>query len=445
MDRGALDGEILGGLVNSVSRFIHFAACQNLKSAGMKDFRNMVGILKLLKVVLDEAFNSEILMDEQLTNAVEKLDAVVNEAREILERRPQRMSKICSVLQTEPILLKVQKFSSEICNKLSELQQSSSFSSHSSSIQHCMQELQSVEQGLTSELIEIALKDQSENIVPSLEDVIRIMETLGLASNEEFLTEMNQQSCCHSKSESMSSTISSIDIPSKFDEKVSLSEEITCPSTVSLHKDADTSPWSSQDQLCSFKNRHNIDIVPQSSLLGSKSDNLTIISQVQKLIEDLQSRVPQVQSAAASELRLLAKHDKDNRDLIAECGAIAPLVSLLYSKIKRVQENAVTALLNLSINDSNKVLIAEAGAIEPLIQVLESGNTEARENAAATLFSLSVLEEYKVKIGRTGAVKALVYLLGFGSLRGKKDAAAALFNLSIYHENKARIVKAGAM
>ncbi|KAH7691519.1 Zinc finger RING/FYVE/PHD-type protein [Dioscorea alata] len=617
MDRGAMDREIIGGLINSVSRYIHLAACQNMKSAAIKGFGNMVGILKLLKVVLDEVLNSEMLIDEQLIEAAEKLDAMVNEAREIMERRPQRMSKICSVLQTESIMLKARNVSLEICDALSKLQESSSFSSNSFSVQQCMQELQCVEQGRTSELIEIALKDECENVTPSLEDTIKIMENLGLASNRELLMESialekeriraelkkkteysdhiyqiirlvshfrhcmanieqlgflngkpipsyfrcplslelmvdpvivasgqtyersfiqkwldnglricpntrqpldhinliqnftvkalianwceenniklsdsiqseiislpfsptggapeelspgnsfrdslhrvsssrssleyvkseeqsffakhhqlmsdkeivqhcgsaNQQSCCHSKSESISSTISSIDILSKFDEKVSLSEEINY-----------TSPWPSKDQLNNSKNIHN--------------DGIGTHSQVQKLVEDLKSRVSEVQTAAASELRLLAKNDKDNRNLIAECGAIPPLVSLLYSKIKRVQENAVTALLNLSINDNNKILIAEAGTIEPLIQVLESGNNEAKENAAATLFSLSVLEEYKIKIGRTNAVKALVYLLGFGSLRGKKDAAAALFNLSIYHENKARIVKAGAV
>ncbi|CAN1245059.1 U-box domain-containing protein 3 [Linum grandiflorum] len=115
------------------------------------------------------------------------------------------------------------------------------------------------------------------------------------------------------------------------------------------------------------------------------------------------------------------------------------------NKAKLTQEHAVTALLNLSIHEENKNMIAEAGAIEPLIHVLNSGSDTAKENSAATLFSLSVLEEYKSKIGRSGAVKALVNLLSSGTLRGKKDAATALFNLSIFHENKARIVQAGAV
>jgi HEAT repeat protein len=121
------------------------------------------------------------------------------------------------------------------------------------------------------------------------------------------------------------------------------------------------------------------------------------------------------------------------------------LVGLLHSPDAKIQENAVTALLNLSINDNNKIAIANADAVDPLIHALETGNPEAKENAAATLFSLSVIEENKVRIGRSGAVKPLVDLLGNGTPRGKKDAATALFNLSILHENKGRIVQADAV
>ncbi|CAN1245054.1 U-box domain-containing protein 3 [Linum grandiflorum] len=174
-------------------------------------------------------------------------------------------------------------------------------------------------------------------------------------------------------------------------------------------------------------------------------DDLTTASHIEELIQDLKSQSDELQTTAAAELRFLTKHNKDNRVIVAQSGAIAPLLTLLYTEAKLTQEHAVTALLNLSIHEENKNMIAEAGAIEPLIHVLNSGSDTAKENSAATLFSLSVLEEYKSKIGRSGAVKALVNLLSSGTLRGKKDAATALFNLSIFHENKARIVQAGAV
>ena len=271
-----------------------------------------------------------------------------------------------------------------------------------------------------------------------------------------------EHSYSHSRSESTSSAVSSIDyatpalieevsrISSKPEIVNELSREITTESAASFppHKELRNS-WLSAKQLT------KVDVTgsgnPKSlkkepiALLGSAYEELTTASHVKELVEDLSSLSIEVQTTAAEELRLLAKHNVENRTIIGQCGAITPLLSLLYSDMKLAQEHAVTAILNLSIDEVNKAAIAESGAIEPLIHVLKTGNDGAKENSAAALFSLSVLEEYKAKIGRSGAVKSLVGLLGSGTLRGKKDAATALFNLSIFHENKARIVQAGAV
>ncbi|RWW87023.1 hypothetical protein BHE74_00004171, partial [Ensete ventricosum] len=166
-------------------------------------------------------------------------------------------------------------------------------------------------------------------------------------------------------------------------------------------------------------------------------------SKVFELIEDLKSNSIDAHRAATAELRLLARH-MENRMVIAKCGAISLLVGLLHSTDPKTQENAVTALLNLSLSD-NKIAIANANAIDPLIHVLKTGNPEAQENSAATLLSLSVTEENKLQIGRSGAIEPLVELLANGTLRGKKDAVSALYNLSNLRENKVRIVQAGAV
>ncbi|KAG1361407.1 U-box domain-containing protein 12 [Cocos nucifera] len=164
---------------------------------------------------------------------------------------------------------------------------------------------------------------------------------------------------------------------------------------------------------------------------------------VSSLLQKLKNGNQDEQRAAAGELRLLAKRNADNRVCIAEAGAIPFLVELLSSPDPRTQEHAVTALLNLSINDGNKGNIVNARAIPRIVGVLQNGSMEARENAAATLFSLSVVDENKVTIGAAGAIPALIDLLCQGSLRGKKDAATALFNLCIYQGNKVKAVKAG--
>ncbi|GMI80893.1 plant U-box 13, ARABIDOPSIS THALIANA PLANT U-BOX 13 [Hibiscus trionum] len=154
-----------------------------------------------------------------------------------------------------------------------------------------------------------------------------------------------------------------------------------------------------------------------------------------------------IQRQAAYELRLLAKTGMDNRRIIAEAGAIPFLVTMLTSHDPRIQENAVTALLNLSIFDNNKILIMAAGAISNIVEVLESGKTmEARENAAAAIFSLSMIDDFKVAIGsHARAIPALVGLLREGTTTGKRDAATALFNLALYGANKENIVLAGAV
>lgn len=294
---------------------------------------------------------------------------------------------------------------------------------------------------------------------------------------EKFEQQSLAPSCSHSRSESFSSSISSTDYVPTVSKKVPgishkhqhapLSGEITnnvFPASPA-YKEFGNFPTVSREQFESpglknatmesenkYKNNNNIVITSHSNskndaspVFNSEHDKLTTASHVSKLIEDLQSQSNETKAAAAEELRLLTKHNMENRIIVGKCGTIMHLLPLLSSNTKITQEHAVTAILNLSINEDNKTLIMEAGAIEPLIHVLKSGNNGAKENSAATLFSLSVPENNKAKIGRSGAVKALVELLASGTLRGKKDAATALFNLSIFHENKARIVQAGAV
>ncbi|KAK8496779.1 hypothetical protein V6N13_000136 [Hibiscus sabdariffa] len=154
-----------------------------------------------------------------------------------------------------------------------------------------------------------------------------------------------------------------------------------------------------------------------------------------------------IQRQAAYELRLLAKTGMDNRRIIAEAGAIPFLVTMLTSNDPRIQENAVTSLLNLSIFDNNKILIMAAGAMGHIVEVLESGKTmEARENAAAAIFSLSMIDDFKVAIGaHARAIPALVGLLREGTTTGKRDAATALSNLALFGANKENIVVAEAV
>ncbi|KVH96790.1 U-box domain-containing protein 17-like [Cynara cardunculus var. scolymus] len=151
---------------------------------------------------------------------------------------------------------------------------------------------------------------------------------------------------------------------------------------------------------------------------------------------------------AAREIRFLAKTGRENRAFIAEYGAIPYLKGLLFSQSIVAQENAVTAMLNLSIHDTNKRRIMdEEGCLRSIVQVLRFGLTiDCRENAAAILFSLSVVHEYKKKIAEEdGAIETLSVLLSKGTPRGKKDAVTALFNLSTHIEICNQMIEFGAV
>ncbi|KAM7253955.1 hypothetical protein ACFE04_031637 [Oxalis oulophora] len=638
-------------LINTISRFLHLVSCQTIKTMpSLNDYKNIVSVLKLLKPLLDELVDFKIPSDDNLFGQCEQLDAAINEAREFLENWTPKKSSIWTVLQSEPLLLKIRSCTLEICHMLSGLLESSSSVSSLKAVEHCIQEINCLKQEGITEHIKAALRSQQDGNGTSTNHLLKVIESLNLTSNlllkesmaveKELLNaqlnktkteifEINQivqlisqirdfmlktenfgvtggllipsyfrcplslklmvdpvivasgqtfertsiqkwidhgltvcpktrqtlmhtnvitnytvkamianwceennikfsnnsestnfvsvsnqsdrvsqqgsiladsfrysgdstsrssrdlgngfgkqkkeesvnlnteesngfrnteienfdqsspeQSYVHSRSESTSSAISSIDyLTPMINESTGIpkKQEIVSESSPSSHsqKESGYSPW--LPVTVGVNGNQEYDKACSLSVSDAVSDDLTTTSHVKKLMEDLKSPSKEIQIKAAAELRLLGKHKTENRVIIGNSGAIPLLLSLLYSDIKLTQEHAVTALLNLSINDENKTMIGEAGAIEPLIHVLNTGNDGAKENSAATLFSLSVLEEYKAKIGRSGAVKALVNLLHGGTVRGKKDAATALFNLSIFHENKARIVQAGAV
>ncbi|XP_073121071.1 U-box domain-containing protein 15-like [Henckelia pumila] len=149
------------------------------------------------------------------------------------------------------------------------------------------------------------------------------------------------------------------------------------------------------------------------------------------------------QRDAVKKIRMLSKESQENRILIANSGGIPALVQLLSYPDSKIQEHAVTGLLNLSIEESNKKLISKEDAIPAIVEILQKGRVSAQENSAAALFSLSMLDENKVKIGCLNGIPPLVDLIRDGTIRGKKDAITALFNLCLNHSNKAKAIEAG--
>uniref|UniRef100_A0A0D3GSW0 U-box domain-containing protein n=1 Tax=Oryza barthii TaxID=65489 RepID=A0A0D3GSW0_9ORYZ len=150
-------------------------------------------------------------------------------------------------------------------------------------------------------------------------------------------------------------------------------------------------------------------------------------------------------AATAGPAHPAAVAKSDIRELIGVSGAIPALVPLLRSTDPVAQESAVTALLNLSLEERNRSAITAAGAIKPLVYALRTGTASAKQNAACALLSLSGIEENRATIGACGAIPPLVALLSAGSTRGKKDALTTLYRLCSARRNKERAVSAGAV
>ncbi|CAD5185626.1 unnamed protein product [Musa acuminata subsp. malaccensis] len=157
------------------------------------------------------------------------------------------------------------------------------------------------------------------------------------------------------------------------------------------------------------------------------------------------------QKRALSELRLLTKCKRSFRALIGENDdAISQLLAVPsipeLSADPKVQEDAVTTILNISINETNKKIVGDnPQAIPFLIDALKAGRIETCSNSAAALFSLSALDSNKLKIGELGAMKPLIELLEQGSSSARKDAGSAVFSLCLAHENRARAVSGGVL
>ncbi|KAL8196803.1 hypothetical protein R6Q57_024457 [Mikania cordata] len=217
----------------------------------------------------------------------------------------------------------------------------------------------------------------------------------------------------------------------------------TCPKTGETLSHLALAPnFALRNLIVQWCEKNNFELPKKGSFMMSEDQN-AFIDEVSLLVQNMSSSQLTTQTQAVEKIRMLSKENPENRILIANCGAIPPLVKLLYSPSQKVKEHSVTALLNLSLDEANKRLIAREGAIPAVIEVLQNGTDEARENSAATLFSLSMLNENKVMIGSLKGIPPLVKLLRNGSIRGKKDAATALFNLSLNQSNKTRAIKAG--
>ncbi|KAL9674502.1 hypothetical protein QQ045_030774 [Rhodiola kirilowii] len=220
----------------------------------------------------------------------------------------------------------------------------------------------------------------------------------------------------------------------------------TCPKTGQVLAHISLAPnYAIRNLIMQWCDNNNYELPKREVYVASDSTTTELKQEISALVQSLSSTCHlDAKRKSISMLRKLSKENPENRVVIANCGGIPPLVQHLSYPESKIQEETVTALLNLSIDETNKRLIGTEGAIPFIIKILQTGTTpEAQENSAAALFSLSMLDENKEIIGSSNGISPLVSLLKNGTPRGKKDAATALFNLSLNQANKSRAVRAG--
>ncbi|KAB2637498.1 U-box domain-containing protein 8 [Pyrus ussuriensis x Pyrus communis] len=171
-------------------------------------------------------------------------------------------------------------------------------------------------------------------------------------------------------------------------------------------------------------------------------------SQPQNPISTLTSPASTLESKLESldQLTRLSKRDAAFRAKLTESGAVSTVLKCVDSEEPRLQEKALTLLLNVSLDDDNKVGLVAEGAIARIVEVLQGGSPNSRAVAATMLTSLAVVEVNKATIGAYPcAIRALVSLLGDGKSREQKEAATALYTICLFPDNRRRAVECGVV
>ncbi|KEH31163.1 U-box domain-containing protein 8 isoform X1 [Medicago truncatula] len=181
-----------------------------------------------------------------------------------------------------------------------------------------------------------------------------------------------------------------------------------------------------------------------------------IISQPETLISTLILNSSSSDSKIDSlrQLARLSKRDASFRRRLVDSGAVSAVLFCLDSSSSssssgnvKLQEKALSLLLNLSLDDDSKIGLVAEGAIDRVVNFLVGAATsDCRALAATIITSLAVVEVNKATIGAfPGAIEALVMILRDGKGREKKEAATALYALCCFRDNRKRAVDCGAV
>ncbi|KAJ3111623.1 Vacuolar protein 8 [Physocladia obscura] len=117
-----------------------------------------------------------------------------------------------------------------------------------------------------------------------------------------------------------------------------------------------------------------------------------------------------VQCQATLALRNLASDDFFQLEIVKH-GGLIPLNHLLQSRIPQIITAAVACIRNISIHTENETVIVESGFLPHLLELACVDNEEIQCHALSTIRNLSSLDENKTKIVEAGVVERIGELL----------------------------------
>eukprot|EP00698_Gefionella_okellyi_P021257 TRINITY_DN6837_c0_g1_i4.p1 TRINITY_DN6837_c0_g1~~TRINITY_DN6837_c0_g1_i4.p1 ORF type:complete len:1730 (+),score=280.15 TRINITY_DN6837_c0_g1_i4:424-5613(+) len=130
---------------------------------------------------------------------------------------------------------------------------------------------------------------------------------------------------------------------------------------------------------------------------------------------------------------------------LVSVGVLDRMTSLLYHASHRVQQDALTMLINFSAQPSALKRIVELGLMQPLTDLVLSSVTRIQVDSTALMGSL-LRSQFLPTAQLLQAMGPLVAVLFLGELRARQNAAVALTYLaSINDEWKLRLVDSGSV
>lgn len=165
------------------------------------------------------------------------------------------------------------------------------------------------------------------------------------------------------------------------------------------------------------------------------------------LVEKLSSSDESVREAAAKSVSDAASKAESKRRALTEAGAIPKLLDMARAGSLRGKECAAAALGHLAMLQENKELIAQEGAIPVMLQLLKEDELGIRGAALTALSSLaSKSQQNQAAIAKEDGVKPMVRCLHSSHNQVREWAAAAVGNVTLQHPgNQTLAAEAGAI